>query len=441
MQARAGREHWVQVSARSGEKGEDFRLVAEPSAAPAWLRIVQTVRDGDMRADGRYAHLRHLGDVAMDDEGRHLFVDSQDSLHRFARDAATGLVEPAWEVPHPDRNDAEGVPAYTLPQDSLLHWSAGNDTLYDFAQGSATAYRNFDGEADDVEVCRVDLGEDRPDPGDAMPVRVLTDPSGGFLYLFTDTRAPDESAVSVFSIDAPCSLGFVQALSPTVADDGIDLAGLADAVLATDGAHIYAVSDNAVLAFARAADSGELTPASSVELEAAAENPLSFFDFPSATSVTMDAPGRHLFAIGAGGTPHATVFDVATKPATPELLASTDTVDDPFALLFPLPSHVLPPHALFDCRAIGQHRSVAAVDAACVGGMFVTRWDAAAERLFVSDYFGTLQPDRFGTDLPEGSTPRGVQSPDGRHLYVVWQGYIGALTTLERVESMTDAGN
>ena len=170
------------------------------------------------------------------------------------------------------------------------------------------------------------------------------------------------------------------------------------------------------------------------------------------TSVTLDHTGSILFAIG-DGPPLMVAFDVATDPATPALLASTASdMEDPFERLFPVPSHVQRPYSLFACSAVGQHRTITAIDAACLDGMFVARWNGDTERLLVSDYFGAFQPDRFGTDLPVRGLPRGVaifasglqragvQSADGRHIYVIQRGEIGALVTLERAENMTDAG-
>ncbi len=88
--ANPGQEYWVQVAVRSGSDRGDFELATGPSTAPAWLRIASALSDGDMRPDGSYAELRNLGDVAINDSGARLFVNTKDSLRLFDRDADTG---------------------------------------------------------------------------------------------------------------------------------------------------------------------------------------------------------------------------------------------------------------------------------------------------------------------------------------------------------------
>lgn len=452
--ASAGQEYWVQVAVRSGSERGEFNLATEASTAPAWLRIANVLRDADMRADGSYAELRRLGDIAINDADTRLFVNTRDSLRLFDRDADTGAVEPAGDVPHPAEDeeateDEAIVEPGEMPgaEDQMLHWSAANQTLYAFGQGSGTAYRETDGDAADVEVCDVALGDDFPDPGDTRTVSIITDAAGSFLYLFGNAPATNEGSLAALAIDEPCSLSLVQAMTAAeVEDENVsfheELMGLRAAVLSADGAHIYAVTDQALLTFSRDADSGELAIVSNIDLneESASDTPsLPFFGFLTMSSVTLDSTGGYLFAIG-DGTPHVMAFDVATDPETPVLLGSTTSeAEDPFAL-FPVPSHVQTPYYLFECHAVGQHRTTTAIDAACFGAMFVARWDAGAERVLVSDYFGFFQPDRFGTDLPRGGLPRGVQSAEGGHIYVIQRGEVGALVTLERAESMTDGG-
>ena len=461
--ARAGQDYWVQVAVRSGSERGDFQLATEPSTAPAWLRIARTLRDGDMRADGSYVQLRNLGDIAINDTDTRLFLNTRDSLWLFDRDAATGIVAAAGEVTHPPAEDdaADGEAADgeailgpdeagLLQGDRLLHWSAANQTLYAFGtRGTALAYRETQGDAADVEICDVELGEDFPDPGDTIAKRIITDPSGSFLYLFGNAPITNEGSLAVLAIDEPCSLSLVQAMtSAAVDDDSVSsetkLMGLRDATLSADGSHIYALSDQALVTFSRDAETGELAIVSNIdlnELTASGAGPSPFFSFLSMTSVTLDATGDTLFAIG-DGLPLVLAFDVAQDPATPALLASTaEEAEDPFEQLFPPPSHVYRPFFLFECSAIGQHRTITAVDAACFDGMFVARWDSDQEQLLLSDYFGLLQPDRFGTEFPTGGLPRGVQSADGSHVYVIQRGEIGSLITLERAENMTDAGS
>ncbi len=407
--------------------------------------------------------LRNLGDIAINDTDTRLFLNTRDSLRLFDRDAATGVVAAAGEVMHPptdddaadeDAADGEAIlgpeEANLFEGDHLLHWSAANQTLYAFgARGVALAYRETQGDAVEVEACNVELGEDFPDPGDTVPQRIITDPSGSFLYLFGNAPITNEGSLAVLAIDEPCSLSLVQAMTAaTVGDDSVstqtELMGLRDATISADGSHIYALSDQALVTFSREAETGELAIVSNIDLNelTASDAGLSpFFSFLSMTSVTLDAGGNTLFAIG-DGLPLVLAFDVAQDPATPAFLASTAAdAEDPFERLFPLPSHVYRPFSLFGCSAIGQHRTITAVDAACFDGMFVARWDSDKDQLLLSDYFGFLQPDRFGTQLPTGGLPRGVQSADGGHVYVIQRGEIGALITLERAENMTDAGD
>ncbi|MXY54503.1 MAG: S8 family serine peptidase [Gammaproteobacteria bacterium] len=455
--ASAGTEYWVQVAVRSGSERGEFRLATEPSTAPAWLLIASALRDGDMRADGSYAELRNLGDIAINDADTRLFVNTRDSLRLFDRDGATGRVVPAGEVAHPradeetENGDAtmeESEDAVGFEGDHLLHWAAAYQTLYAFgAEGVALAYQETDGDATEVEVCTVELGADSPLSGGTIPERIITDPSGSFLYLFGNSPITNEGSLAVFAIDEPCNLSLVQAMAAAGADDESvssqsELMGLRDATLAADGSHIYALSDQALVTFSRDAETGELAIVSSIDLnELIGSNAAPFFSFLSMTSVTLDASGDYLFAIG-DGLPLVLAFDVATEPATPALLASNAAdAEDHFDRLFAVPSHVVRPFFLLECRAIGQHRSITAVDAACFDGMFVARWDTDSEQLLLSDYFGFLQPDRFGTELRSEGAPRGVQSADGSHIYVIQRGEIGSLITLERAENMTNASD
>lgn len=339
----------------------------------------------------------------------------------------------------------ESENAALFEDDRLLHWGAAHQTLYAFGVGGVLlAYRETDGDATDVEVCDLELGEDFPLLGDTTPRRVLTDPSGSFLYLFGNAPLTNEGAVAVLAIDEPCSLSLVQGMTAaTVDDDSVsshrELMGLRDATLSADGSHIYALSDQALVTFSRDPETGELAIVSNIDLNELTEsNADPFFSFLSMTSATLDTSGDYLFAIG-NGMPLVLAFDVAKEPATPALIASTASAEDPFGRLFEVPSHVYRPFFLFECSAVGQHRSLTAIDAACFDAMFVARWDADSEQLLLSDYFGFLQPDRFGTELPSGGVPRGVQSADGSHIYIIQRGEIGSLITLERAENMTDA--
>ena len=452
--ASAGREYWVQVAVRSGSERGDFELATGPSTAPAWLRIASAVSDGDMRPDGSYTELRNLGDIAINDSGARLFVNTKHSLRLFDRDAAAGGVTAAGEVAHPPSDDEadngdvameESEIVVPFEDDRLLHWGAAHQTLYAFGVGGVLlAYRETDGDATDVEVCDVELGEDFPLSGGTTPKRALTDPSGSFLYLFGNAPLTNEGALAVLAIDEPCSLSLVQGMAAAVDDDNVsshrELMGLRDATFSADGSHIYALTDQALVTFSRDLETGELAVVSNIDLnELTGSDADPFLGFLSMTSVTLDASGDYLFAIG-DGLPLVLAFDAAEDPATPALIASTASdAEDPFERLFPVPSHVYRPFFLFECSAVGHHRTITAVDAACFDGMFVARLDTDTEQLLLSDYFGFLQPDRFGTELPSGGLPRGVQSADGRHIYVIQRGEIGSLITLERAENMTDA--
>lgn len=436
--ASAGRKYWVQVAVRGGSERGDFHLATEPSTAPAWLRITGVLRDGDMRADGSYTELRNLGDIAINGAGTRLFVQTTDSLRLFDRNVVTGTVEPVGEAPL--------SPGTQFAVDHLLHWSAAHQTLYAVGEGAAMAYRQLDGSAADVEVC--DVAFDGEPRRDARPMQVITDSSGRFLYVVGRVPITNEGIIAVLAINEPCNLSLVQAVgADTMKDDraslDTELKGLTDAVLSADGSHIYALSDRALLTFSRDQDTGELSIASNIKLntDATPDALAPFFGSLNMTSVTLDATGAYLLTIG-DGLPHVMAFDAATTPAMPALLASTASdAEDLFENLLPVPSHESRPDFLFRCSAVGQHRTTAAIDAVCFGGMFVARWDADAERLLLSDHFGSRLPDRFGTYLPCCERQRGVQSADGSHIYVLQQADVGTLTTLQRAENMTDAGD
>ena len=168
-------------------------------------------------------------------------------------------------------------------------------------------------------------------------------------------------------------------------------------VLANGGEHLYALTTEQLLVFARDVDTGELAATG--------------FAAPAgvtccgrrAMSVTVD--DAHLFVLERSGEVLG-LFSL-DDPLQPVRLASFSR----------FPEATITPY--LSCGFAAARRGAVAVDAVCPSLVVTVARDAATGVLDLTDHARGGQADRFNGAVPDFGRATGfAASPDGRHLYL-----------------------
>ena len=367
-----------------GDRG-GFELAWGPSDAPALLRYVGSVEDGQIAADGSEVELDVLGDQAFNGDGTELYVASAAGIVVFERDPETGEVDPVdtlldFPIFDPDTRltwDEAGSALLVIGCEAWEKFTAGEDGGIEHAGSIEGA------------PCAV---------GDVLI-------HGDFAH---HVMAP--YLIETFRFDDGRD-----ALSPS----GVNMIpDIASAVMTADGANIYALAvdgrDSSLIVIERDAETGSLRISNIIE-DGSVTGGGDSGDSDDDDAVVLEQSveglvdvqalavrGSHLFVSAGSDGADTLVFDLADR-ANPVFLGTQASFRNGFAAC----GHALARH------------DVAAVDVACGGGEMFTLQVADDGSFFGSDLLRGLGTDSFGNTIPDNDDVFSFEgSPDGRHLYV-----------------------
>ena len=151
---------------------------------------------------------------------------------------------------------------------------------------------------------------------------------------------------------------------------------------------MYAVTDEALLAFQRDAETGELTQTASRT-------------HSRGSAVAISDDDRYLFAFDEIGQ-RTSLFELAEHPDNPERLGTLSQTD------------------VTHCRHATARLGVPAVDVFCGGPGaqgFTVQWRPSTTEIVNADK--VFDTDRFGNYVPRFAIPKDLATtPDGRHVYL-----------------------
>lgn len=376
FRAAAGGRYRVRLGSVGDAPGGDFTMRWEKTAAPAWLRYVGRLADGGTDGAGGPVHLGRVSGLAFNGDGSVLYAASATGLHVLERDPATGDL----------------TVAYTLAAEF-----DGMSLVWDARRGRLRAYDCFrqwtflvDGRA---------LVPERGDGGGAgsgVVCRGFMDAGGDSLYVFNRW-----GTLEVHGVDADGGLLHVETVT---------VPGLRNAAISRDDAHVYALTDLALVVFERHGGTGALDEAATLDLEPAGSS-------PGAIAISED--GQRLFVTESFSPENVAVFEIGDRPAEPRRV---DTL--------PLSGAPAFPGASQRCGLAAARSGSAAIDLFCDGSAFGVQWNASSGHLVQTDFLTRV--DRFGNVVPLFGPARSLApSPDGRHAYVATE--YGGILLFERV--------
>ena len=253
------------------------------------------------------------------------------------------------------------------------------------------------------------------------------DREGNFVYALNEEPA----VVRVFRVDSAQAWTLVQTIRDKTANREDELLVPAmhfprDLTFSSDDSHVYLAARDALLVFSKDASTGKLTLASEIaRTESPDTNQFEGLGWPYSTE--LDESGGYLF-VGGRSAPSVAVFDVSTDSARPRFLDSVTRfyidIDGGERVVWTANYHLIPKN-LGACGLAVRHSELHAVDYVCEQGYYVVRWDAASEKLHVTDWGRAGQSDRYGAILPnvlQNYRAESEQSHDGKYLYAFGSG-------------------
>ncbi|MXX95586.1 MAG: S8 family peptidase [Gammaproteobacteria bacterium] len=439
-----GQEYLVQIALRNNGtafNGSQLEVTFywEQTDAPAWLVWDETAYEiGSPTGDDILeltdpAYTTYLG-------------GSQDKLVLEVSDGLLVLgMEPGYEnfelLDHNLTEDIEGDPLSDVLVGEARWWSQARQVMYvahptnfGVVEGAIQAEQS-------AAICTVS------DDFSVTPTQVIGHPRGQFLYKVGD------STIATYRIDGPCELTLLQVISSAASDHSLhereeNLAGLSQVAMTPNGIFIFGLSDEYLLSFTvNGADgtiskTGELLIAEWLEDEVPLSSEQAFFDN---ARLTTDHTGQFLFTVGFR-TPSVVVSSIS-DPANPVAL---DAVTDFFlgsGVFFP--SHVHKPYFFQDggwqrgsCVAEARHNNLfTGMDVFCLTQYYSIIWDATESDLYISDWASSIQPDRYGNEVPNLFDIRELylaQSTRGDDQIVSLNEWIDTVHLFKRVSGTND---
>ena len=370
---RIGTYFFDEHTAGSGSRGK-FELTWRTTTAPAMLRILGGVLEGDLAEDGTETKLGSLGNQAFNADGTQLYVASSLGILVFDRDVDTG------EVKLTDTLADHPVSAST----PMIWDDAGAALLVAGCDG----WKKFTAAADGgIEHAGSVVGAPCP-VGDVLVhgdiVHHVMAPWLIETYRFDEAHASLSSA-------------------------GVNMIpDVTQAAMTADGHNVYAIADDggdfSLLAMERDAETGDLRIANIIANHSSVTGEEGSAVVVGLTNVhALAVNGSHLFvSVGSGGA-ETLAFDLADR-ANPVFLGKQESFRVGFGT----------------CRHALARGGIPAVDVACGGssGQAFTVQVGTDDSVFGSDLAPGGRSDSFGNYIPASSDILSVAgSPDGRHLY------------------------
>ena len=369
--AEAGAGYRIRLGSRGEGTGGEFTLHWDQSEAPAWLKYVGSLADGDLDVLGNPVALGDPSSLALNTRGTALYVASGRGLQVFGRDPTTGKLTLLQELGD-----------YGLGDSSLI-WDTRRAALYAHRCGAWRRFAPVD-EAhrelrDEGMLSVTDLPGAASCSGD-----VFMDSEGSFIH----TVDPMLGQLQVLAFETPTDLRHVQTST---------VPGLKRALISNGGGHVYAATDSSLLVFDRDGETGALTQSGGAEP-----------GLWNLESIAISSDDRYLFAFDDNGR-RSNLFQLEDDPSSPSLVANLPPFWNQPLLYFG-----------FDNRCGGiARRGAPAVDLFCKDSAFGVQWQPEAAALTPTDFVAAWQPDRFHNPIPQfGHTRHFVASSDGRHAYL-----------------------
>ncbi len=380
--AEAGSRYTIGLGTRGAESGDAFGLRWAQTDAPAWLRYVGELADGDTDSGGETVEMRGLGNLAFNESGEALYLGSSLGLQVFERDSETGGLSLAQSFEDYFRRSA-------------LLWDTHRTRLLVDDCGTWRAFAQVGDDSTFEDRGELTVAED---PG-RCPEDLFMDTSGSSLY-----RIGDEH-IDLFAVENSGDLRFVQTH---------EAVGLRRALISSSDSHVYAVTDNALHVYARATETGALTRTD-------AEIALS----GTGETLAISADDAHLFVFDRSGE-RTSLFQLE-DPANPVLLDSLGAFWE--RPLFGASSNT--------CSFASLREGTLIADVFCASSAFVVQWRSLFKFLAGTDYIANTQPDRFNNHVPDFAFPVDMAaSPDGLHVYLTTDRH--GILIFERVGGETD---
>ena len=436
VRATSRETYLVRVALRSTELGDWSRRTAftyQSVDAPAWQRYMgRTVQARWFDEDQQDDLLEEPKNVAIVEEAGLIVVTARDQILAYSEAADAG-VSRAFVVPY-ESQSGQQIPK---PHDeSALYWDAQASLLYLINPGEIFAVRGLSGGKKYLESCWVSTTDS------IYPKQVVSDSQGEHLYVIGN------GMIGVYAIVAPCELERVQILhheyTHVVSDNAISIDNIEGAnslLVSPSGDRVYVAGSSALLVLARNSD-GTLSPVETVSYQTSLKS--EYWGWGS--TLVLGGEGEDvLFLVG----PSPLVAAFRTRGAS-------NGSDDEIVLLGEIDdfylgwggttffSRVASPVRRWGCAASpAESASKLAVAVFCEDQALTVRWDedANANELYISDWFQTGQPDRFGGLLRSGTGhlyPRMIaKHPDSGRNYVVGGRSIGIMQVFEPASRIT----
>ncbi len=369
FEARAGVRYTISLGVRGNGRGGAFELRWEEADAPGWLRLAGRVADGQRNSRGEPVALRDPGALAMRDDGGALYLASRLGVQVFERDPDTGLLD-QLQLIETDADLSDAALLWDAPRNRLLADDCATWLAFDAASGRS-------GRLERPDVLTV-AGGNPSCHGDRT---LLAGPAGGHLYRVAAGR----NEISHFAVDAGGGLRFVGSVEARAG------------VLTNGGEHLYALTAEQLVVFARDAATGELAAtgfAAPLGVTCCGRR---------AMAVTDD--DAHLFVLERSG--EVVGLFSLDDPLQPARLASFSG----------FPEATITPY--LSCGFAAVRRGAVAIDAVCPSLVAAVARDTATGALDLTDHARGGEADRFNGAVPDFGRATGfAASPDGRHLYL-----------------------
>ena len=396
LQATAGSRYAIRLgTSLAGDSGE-FVLQWDADEPPAWLRYAGALLNGDFDGGGTLLQLANPAPLVMNGDGSTLFAASQEGLHVYRRNAATGELRFAQQL--------DGV-----SEGAFLLWDEETAALI---AGSCDGWRRF---------ASLEGGSRLAEPvflqGDTgcPPRLTFADNSGTFVYM----AGPD--GISGWRFDE----GRVRINGPIVTQ----VIGATAAIIGADDRFAYIFADGALNTYERNLETGELALVRQVmegdfvggdgsegdgtEQEGApilgGQGAQIVSGLSDVGPLAIDDDGQYLFAFARGGE-LALAFSLE-NPDAPEYLTEMGLSPPSLqASWFSAETAV--------CHFADVRSETLSADLACRDFLTSVRL-TEAQTLRTEDELVAGRGDVFGNPLPLfNSNGAVVASPDDRHIYV-----------------------
>ena len=445
----AGTEYLVQVAMRSNttefSTGQtDISIRWDEARVPSWITSsLNFVEIGSPTGQNIEELIDPSGGAIVGGNLDKMLLTLEDEMLVLGLSDDTNDLNEVETIPYEDADgEAVDVPVLSVPG-----WNEARGALYAPLDTGFVLFEGLDQSSRSVSSCSV-ARDFR-----LAPTQVLHDGTGRYIYKI------GEDTIAVYRVDGPCELSLIQVITASFSPHPlrvhiVELEGLRSATFDPVQSYLYGFSDDRLFTFLKDAETGELSIVSTIThstwlTSTGLSEDSNRFD---SASITLDASGDYLFAVGRNS-PAVALFDLTTDRPNPIPIAAIDNYYIGSFQFFP--SHIRRPPAWDsgECLVYSVHRTeYPAIEVFCrfarlpfydVPSMnYVVTFDESTRELYISDWSSDLQPDRYGNQLPrleESVDVFGVSTTNGQFSYLVVDDWIDSIHRFERVTGANDS--